>query len=468
MSQNGNLYQSRFLRTLERDGLVAVFHQLHPQLLYVRSNVWQSAIENLRGNSHESLLGELIERRLVVSNQSLDDDFLDATRRQILDSLNRSTILYLMLAQGCNFACVTCPIPALAEKYGRNLLSLDDALAGIKLWQDHIGDSVDKRPHYLIFYGGEPLLNREVLEQLLPQIKKMHDRSELPENLELMLSTNGVLLDESLVSVLKQYGVTVALGIDGPEEDNDRVRVDDQGEPTFTRIRKALDLLVDKGVMMVASVTITPNNLGRLDAYPDFLRTLGIQKFGYNLVKGRALDKMLGGMSREQYYKLAAKAVLFGLGEEEPYEYQLEKKLAVLRQGLPFSIDCTCQGSQLVIQADGQVSNCPFLRRDRGTVSGLDPSFRIWQTETVSRWRERLPILSKGGLQKEQGFLNGGGCTWSSYELTGEETAPDAGNEIFNQEVLNGLVWATFPKEAREDLATGRTEYWYHRRVGAL
>ena len=312
-------------------------------------------------------------------------------------------------------------------------------------------------------------MNRGVLEQLLPRVKRMHDKGDLPENLELMLCTNGVLLDDSLVSTLKQHGVTVALGIDGPEEDNDRIRVGEQGEPTFARIRKVVDLLVDRGIMTVASVTITPHNLGRLDAYPDFLRTLGITKFGYNLVKGRVLDRMLGELSREQYYKAAAKAVLSGFyNDVEPYEHQLEKKLAVLQQGLPFGVDCTCQGSQLVIQADGQVSNCPFLRRDQGTVSELDQNFRIWQTETVSKWRERLPILSKGGLQKEEGFLSGGGCTWSSFELTGEETATDIGNEIFNQEVLNGLVWATLSKEAGQDLAMGRTKYWHYRRIRSL
>src|SRR5690606_5286528 len=112
--------------------------------------------------------------------------------------------------------------------------------------------------------------------------------------------------------------------------------------------------------------------------------------------------------------RAVAKIVVQGLAEvienERYYEYQLEKKLTALRNGLPFSVDCTCYGNQLVVQADGQVTNCPFLRFDQGHVRELPDSFRIGRTETVEAWRGRLPLFNNS--IPADGVLDGGGCAW--------------------------------------------------------
>ena len=228
------------------------------------------------------------------------------------------------------------------------------------------------------------MLNREVLEQLLSYVSEEQSAGRLPKNLELMLCTNGSLVDEKLSKLFARHGVTVAVGIDGPREHNDRIRITVAGDSTFTAIERAIRQLVNEGVRIVASVTITPTNVHRLTEYPAFLRELGISQFGFNLIKGEALTRELDGGSVEEYCRAAAKDVVRGLAyttaDGRCYEYQLEKKLAALRSGMPFSVDCTCYGNQLVIQADGQVSNCPFLRLDQGHVRELPETFRIGQT----------------------------------------------------------------------------------------
>lgn len=470
------LFFSRFLRVVEKGGLVAIFHLLQPEFVYFSSKTWNKLLAAVKFGSelNKDIVRELLHRKLLIFDDAEDKEILEATRRQTIRILDRPTILYLMMAQGCNFTCTYCPIPALAKRYGERLLSFEDAIAGIKLWRRHIEDqSQDDDSYFLIFYGGEPLLNREVLERLLPYVADEQSAGRLPRKLELMICTNGSLVDEQLSKLFACYNVTVAVGIDGPLEHNDRIRLTVIGDSTFIEIERAIRQLVSDGVRVVASVTITPANVRRLEKYPSFLRKLGISQFGFNLMKGEALTRELDGKSVEDYCQTAAKGIVQGFAnmteERCCYEYQLEKKLTALRNGLPFSVDCTCYGNQLVVQADGQVSNCPFLRLDQGHVRELPGTFRIGRTETVKTWRSRLPLFNDAILADDSnGVLDGGGCAWSSSELYGNVVARDTPNAIFTKEVTHELIWTLLPRDRADALRRGESSHWSYRRVGSL
>lgn len=466
---------SRFLRVLARDGLVALFHQLRPEPVYLPERVWRDFPERVIFGTlpkrMDGLVQELIARKLFVSDENVDAEELAKARSNTMQLLSRPSILYLMMAQGCNFACTYCPIPALAKRYGEQILSFEDAVAGIELWQKHIKDNpLDDESYFLIFYGGEPLLNREVLERLLPYISGEQSEGRLPKKLELMLCTNGSLVDGELSKLCARYGVTVAVGIDGPQDHNDRIRITVAGELTFTKIERAIKQLVGDGVRVVASVTITPANIHRLVEYSAFLRKLGISQFGFNLMRGESLTRELAGGSVEEYCRAAARSVVQGLAEMTEdgrcYEYQLEKKLTALRNGLPFSVDCTCYGNQLVVQADGQVTNCPFLRLDQGHVRELPDSFRIGRTKTVEAWRSRLPLFDDS--IPGDGVLDGGGCAWSSSELYGDALVQDGPNAIFTKEVAHELIWTLLPRERADALRRRESSHWSYRRIGSL
>jgi len=471
-------HASRFLRILVRDELIVLFHQLHLEPVYLLKQVWhdfsKQVITGKLSDQMNDFMQELIARKLFINDESIDERELHKARMNTLQVLNRPTILYLMMAQGCNFACTYCPIPVLAKQYGESLLSFEDAVAGINLWQKHIKDQPkDDEPYFLIFYGGEPLLNQRVLEQLLPYISSKQSAGQLPEKLNLMLCTNGSLINKRLSKLFAQYKVMVSIGIDGPQDHNDRVRITTDGKSTFTEIEQAIKLLVNNGICVVASVTITPMNIYQLAKYPAFLRNLGISQFGFNLMRGKALSHELNGVSIEEYCQMAARGVVQGLSgitkDERCFEYQLEKKLTALHNSLPFSVDCTCYGNQLVIQADGQVTNCPFLRIEQGHVQKLPDSFRIGQTKTVEAWRNHLPLFNDSILKNEQdGVLDGGGCVWSSLELYGNITSRDIANSMFTKEVTHELIWTLLPKEQAETLNREESSYWSYRRIRSL
>lgn len=436
---------SQYLRVREKDGFVAVFHELHPDPVYASKQIWNEFIEGSLDQGHK-LVSSLKDRKLIIQCPADDEADFASVASKLEQKLDQPTILYLMTAQGCNFSCGYCPVPAIAKKYGDSRLSIENAFAGIDLWLEHVKESDPAAPYYVIFYGGEPLLNKEVIFACLDQLSALRKQGRLPENTSLMIATNGLLIDEAMVDVCKRHDVMVAVGIDGPKRQNDTLKVDVDGDGTFERIVRAIRLLVRGGVNTCASATITPYNIDSLDQYAAFFTELGIKKFGFNFMRGHALLELMQVHELETYYHKASRGIITnykgrGTGAAE---YQMEKKIEAFARQDYFPVDCTCYGNQLVVQPDGQISNCPFFKSNLGRVREVGKGFRISKQPIVREWRQRLPLTSPDFMKNDAKALCGAGCAWGCSELNGTPLAVDDSSRIFSEEVFNDLIWSKF------------------------
>ena len=420
---------------------MAIFHELHPDPIFCRSDQWNKLCAGIT-DGLETLVDDLQEKKLVATASNDDVEFETAIAA-LERKLSQPTILYLMTAQGCNFGCTYCPVPAMAKRYGETLLSCEDALAGIDLWQEHLRERYDASAEYfVIFYGGEPLLNKETIKVSLARIEEKKVSGALPPNVNAMIVTNGSLIDDETVSLCQKHEVTVAVGLDGPRALNDGMKIDSNGGGTFDRIVGSINLLVKGGVRTNASVSITPHNIDYIAEYSTFFRSLGVEKFGFNFLKGRLLLELVGRDGLEMYYRQASWNIIEQARcQGKPgFEYQMEKKQNAFDQKDFFPVDCTCYGNQLVIQPDGQISNCPFCKTWLGHVRSVEKDFRIWNQPIIKEWRRRLPIYHPGDAKA----LSGGGCAWSSTEIMGNPLATDDASQIFAEEVLDELIWSRY------------------------
>lgn len=435
---------SQYLRIRERSGIVAIFHELHPDPVYCSFEQWKMLINEFT-NGVEMLISDLKQRKLIV--ESSDDDLreFEKVASALEHKLNQPIILYLMTAQGCNFGCGYCPVPETAKKSGVVLLSVEDAIAGIELWQEHLKDVYDPNLQYsIIFYGGEPLLNKETIKAALACLKMKKETGSLPSNINFMIATNGILIDDEIITMCKEYNIMVAIGLDGPKDPNDALRVDSDGNGTFDRTVASIKNLVQNGIRTFVSTSITPFNIDQIPKYSSFFSNLGVEKFGFNFLKGRMLLKLVGSDGVEDYYRKASRGVIENAKKQSQsnFEYQMEKKQTAFDQRNFYPVDCTCYGNQLVIQPDGQVSNCPFYKACLGHIKNTGSDFRIWNQPIVKEWRKRLPLYHFG----EAKAISGGGCVWSSIEIKGNLFTVDNLSQIFSEEVLNELIWSRYDR----------------------
>lgn len=430
---------SRYMCVRKKNGVVAIFHELHPSPVFCSSKEWeQILVGNFEGT--EEILSILKFQKIIIEEEKEDQMEFQKVEKELDVKLNQASILYIMTAQGCNLNCKYCPVPGIAQKYGSTFLSSKDAFVGIDLWEEHLNDTYNPSLEYfVIFYGGEPLLNKGVIKDSLSYLKVKKEIGKLPSRLNLVIATNGILIDDEMIALCKEYGISVAVGLDGMKNENDALKVDLLGGGTYDRIIEVIRTLVKNKIKVSVSVSITPFNIDYLSGYSDFLQELGVEKFGFNFLKGKKLLDLVGRDGLEDYYKKASRGIIENTRNQntQGFEYQMEKKQLAFNNGDYFPVDCTCLGNQLVIQPDGQISNCPFHKSWLGDVKNVGKDFRIWKQPIVKEWRKRLSLYNEG----EAKAICGAGCAWSSEEIKGHYLAVDDSSKIFSEEVLDELIW---------------------------
>lgn len=436
---------SRYLHTRQNGDMVAIFHELHPDPIYVPVVEWNN-FQELPFSSSWPLEDALEKRGLIISSADEDDFVLKSTIGAIEKKLNIPTILYLILSKDCNFSCAYCPIPHFNLTGQTVRMPIQTATIALHNWADCIRDNYDNAlDYFIILYGGEPALNREVIIFVLNEIAALKRTGKLPANIRVMLSSNGSLFDDELVSVFAKTSTWVAIGCDGPAEYHNAFRVDTYGAPTFELVRLAIAKLVTAGVTAYLSVSITPQNLNAISSFSTIFKSYGVTGFGFNILRGRLLLSLVGGDQLEKYFDDAVQGIMANYAahpEDRSFEYQMHRKASCYFQKNFFPTDCNGYGNQLVIRPDGSIGTCPFLENTIGNVQCLDDKFQQNHAALSQEWRTRLPIFNPECHSCDAKSICGGGCAWNSQELNGNLHAIDKGMCKLNKAAFAHLIWS--------------------------
>jgi len=349
-----------------------------------------------------------------------------------------ASVLYLILTKNCNYSCKYCPFPLLERNQKEVVMTPEIAQKGVDLWIEHIKEEPNYKNYSVILYGGEPLLNINTLKSVVYYIEKL-ERTKLSMPLRIMLDTNGSFIDEELAIFLRHHNIEVTVGCDGPKEINDIYRIDNKGKGTFTRTKKAIDLLVKNRVKVFASVAIVPESIGKIDNIVQFFQEIGVEKIGFNILRGRFLRLVHPEIDLERYYEQVARAMIqsFQNRKDKGYEYQMQKRFDTFNEKHFFPIDCGGYGNQLVIHPDGGISNCPFLLKTFGNVKTVGKNFRIWNVSVVKEWRKQLPAYNPNCRNCKVADICGGGCPWNALQTEGSLFKIDKAICVLNQRIFD-------------------------------
>ena len=183
---------------------------------------------------------EEIEEAIEEVNELKNNEELfteDVYENKIIDFKKRPTVvkaLCLHIAHDCNLACKYC-FAEEGEYHGRRALM--DYETGKQALDFLIANSGSRRNLEVDFFGGEPLLNFDVVKQLVAygrEQEKIHDK-----HFRFTLTTNGVLLNDDIMEFANKEMDNVVLSIDGRKEVHDRMRPFRKGAGSY-------DLIVPK------------------------------------------------------------------------------------------------------------------------------------------------------------------------------------------------------------------------------
>ena len=139
--------------------------------------------------------------------------------------------LCLHIAHTCNLNCSYC-FASQGKYHGeRALMSYE---VGKRAFDFLIENSGTRRNLEVDFFGGEPLMNFDVVKQLVAYARSIE--KEKNKNFRFTLTTNGVLVDDDVIEFSNREMSNVVLSLDGRKEVHDRYRVDYAGNGSWEKI----------------------------------------------------------------------------------------------------------------------------------------------------------------------------------------------------------------------------------------
>lgn len=336
----------------------------------------------------------------------------------------------LELLPYCNLRCVQCfasagPKQPHAGLSLQKIESLCDELAALQVFKIYLG-------------GGEPFARRDIFEII---------RIAAQRSLAVVISTNGTLLTERSVDVLRGFPqVMVQVSLDGASaRTHDGLR----GARVFHRAKRALELLVGAGLRPSIGTVACQSNFQEI---PDILQlalNLGVSSFHLMGLQpaGRALPQFEEQrLTEEQWLFLdeffrrrpAAQSRRIQLHVEIDKFVLFKRKFFRPQKRLDSFVKmcctCPCSRSRCTITANGDVLACELMR---DVVAGnvyRQPLREIWRrSPALQALRKRsLGIAACRGCR----FWDycQGGCAAATHNLTGTFAGADPRCELAHRE----------------------------------
>ena len=172
--------------------------------------------------------------------------------------------LCLHVAHTCNLNCSYC-FASQGKYHGdRAVMSFE---VGKQALDFLVANSGTRRNLEVDFFGGEPLMNFDVVKDLVAYARSIE--KEKGKNFRFTLTTNGMLVDDDVIDFANRECHNVVLSLDGRKEIHDRYRVDYAGRGSWEQIVPKFQKFVKerggKGYYMRGTFT---------HANPDFLKDI--------------------------------------------------------------------------------------------------------------------------------------------------------------------------------------------------
>lgn len=234
-----------YIVTDVNSGAVHIINELVYDVLdFYRDKTAEEIVEELKDKYSSIEIKEAIEELDFIREEGLlysDDRYFDHEAFKTKEPVVKALCLHI--AHDCNIRCEYCFASQGDFKGDRSLMSLD---IGKKSIDFLIENSGNRRNLEVDFFGGEPLMNFEVVKEIVDygrEQEKIYNK-----NIRFTITTNGVLLDEEKMKYINENMHNVVLSIDGRQEINDTMRYTVNGQGTYNMIvPKFLEMVKMRG-----------------------------------------------------------------------------------------------------------------------------------------------------------------------------------------------------------------------------
>lgn len=475
----GDLYKvSRFSHLFDKKDRYCLMHSLTQkkvfggeilQSLYGIFNTQQrceDVVKILSSTYPEEILHRVIDdlrtKGLIVSG---DDTDLGCYLILFYESLHQYNIqhLYLLPTTDCNLRCQYCFIEDGARPCPPVYMTEDIARKSLEIFAK-LTENADKIS--LTFYGGEPLLNPDVVYFSMRYARTLEKRGVFKRPVELVLITNGTLVDEKTIEAVAETNTLVSISIDGPGALN-KARKDVNGRESFHRALEGFRKFKEAGISPGISCTLNQYNSDHIEELVQFFSdNLGIKGMSFNIL----IPQSDGTNPLEIPHDRAVCQIIRAfeiLREKGIYEDRIMRRIIPFKtNGFAFK-DCMGVGGQFVITPEGKIGPCQaFLGYDEYfplSVESLHSQLEtvtsdtIYKTPLFDEWRHRFPLNMKKCIDCFAIAVCGGGCPYASFASKGSIWELDERVCSQSRKIMEWMLWDTYDRvvKATDDPGSG-------------
>nr|MBQ4319831.1 SPASM domain-containing protein [Clostridia bacterium] len=277
----------------------------------------------------------------------------------------------LHLTDRCNMRCRYC-----YSHHGTSTMSAETARKACDMAISTSGG----KPVGVIFFGGEPLLCRDLIYETVEYAESRSKTSGVPVYFK--ITTNGTLLDSEFVGYACAHRMFIAFSHDGVREAHDACRVFADGSGSYDILEEKMGMLLSRMPSSPALMTVTPETARYFADGVKYLFSCGFRYIITSPDYSGAWDDASMMELKRQYRRLAEFYLERTLAEDKFYLSPFEVKMSSHIRGTAYRHErCELGRRQLSVAPDGGLYPCvQFVGHDEYRIgdaeSGIDESRR--------------------------------------------------------------------------------------------
>jgi uncharacterized protein len=208
---------------------------------FEKEKIAEKILEKYKDLTRDEVLECIADvEELEKAGKLFSHDLYESLATDYKNNSNVVKALCLHVAHTCNLNCSYCFASQGKYQGERALMSFE---VGKRALDFLIENSGTRHNLEVDFFGGEPLMNFDVVKRLVEYARSVEKKYN--KNFRFTLTTNGVLIDDEVIDFANREMSNVVLSLDGRPEVNDRFRRDYLGRGSYEKIVPKFKKLVE-------------------------------------------------------------------------------------------------------------------------------------------------------------------------------------------------------------------------------
>jgi uncharacterized protein len=385
------------------------------------SDLIQRLASQYDGEEINETLRELIALELVSDGSPLTEEW--TVKRVERTAINT---VVLNVNTGCNLSCTYCYKEDLDKPSAGKKMDVETAIASVEML---LRESPDEERFTVVFFGGEPLSNRKLIEYMVDYCEQRF--REAGKFVEFVMTTNATLLTEETVDYLNAHRFGLSVSIDGPKTVHDRNRITVGGQGTYDVVRRKAQMLLARydSRPVGARVTLTTGVTDVETIWDHLFNELGFAEVGFAPVTsgdissfnltGEELIEVFASMKRlgRRYLEAALEHRNIGFSN-------LHQLITDIHEGHKKALPCGAGLKMLAVDYKGELNLCHRFTGSSLPTFGNVREGGVKQMELNDFLSQRLDRSNTGCDSCRIRNLCSGGCYHESYARYGDPAHP--------------------------------------------